>query len=324
MVHTILSLGLSYAALHLFVMASAAAAAAVAIVPKNAVITGANRGIGMELCRQLLALGDNGSHADSHNNDSRSANNIRDNVYSTIYAVCRKSSSGLASLAEAYPARLRIVEGIDVTDDEAPAKLRRVLPPEAVPVHLLVHNAGAYGPPQTYATPSDMYRSQAVEDVTPAQMRYALELNTVGVLAITQALLPNLRSAAAAAASSPPFFSSSSSPSSKLVIISSAMGSIADNGSGGHYAYRAAKAAANMVGRTLSVDLRDDGIAVAMIHPGFVHTDFGGEGQPARPGQRPVRDGARGVLDAIGCLTLETTGSFLHGNYGEGVKPVPW
>ena len=50
----------------------------------------------------------------------------------------------------------------------------------------------------------------------------------------------------------------------KVMIISSVMGSIKDNTSGGHYAYRASKAAINMVGKSLAVDLKDSNIAVGM------------------------------------------------------------
>ncbi|KAG7364444.1 short-chain alcohol dehydrogenase-like protein [Nitzschia inconspicua] len=93
------------------------------------------------------------------------------------------------------------------------------------------------------------------------------------------------------------------------------MGSIAENTLGRHHGYRTAKAAVNMVGKSLSVDLKDDNIAVGMrIHLGFLLTDFGGEHQTEpRPGQRSVKDGAKGVIDAIQALTMETTGFFLHG-----------
>lgn len=57
---------------------------------------------------------------------------------------------------------------------------------------------------------------------------------------------------------------------SKIANITSRMGSIADNDSGGRYGYRASKAAFNALGRSLAIDLKDRGIAVAQLHPGYV------------------------------------------------------
>jgi len=61
-----------------------------------------------------------------------------------------------------------------------------------------------------------------------------------------------------------------------------------------------------------------------LVHPGYVYTGFGGIGAPKRPGQRDVDESTRGVIEAIEKTTLTTTGSFFHGNYGEGVRTLPW
>ena len=50
------------------------------------------------------------------------------------------------------------------------------------------------------------------------------------------------------------------------------MGSIEDNGSGGMYGYRMSKCAVNAMGKSLSVDLKEKGIAVGILHPGYVRT----------------------------------------------------
>lgn len=55
-----------------------------------------------------------------------------------------------------------------------------------------------------------------------------------------------------------------------------------------------------------------------------MYTGFGGIGAPKRPGQRDVDESTQGVLEAIDKTTMDTTGSFFHGNYGEGVKTMPW
>ena len=107
----------------------------------------------------------------------------------------------------------------------------------------------------------------------------------------------------------------------KIGIVTSRMGSITDNTSGRLYGYRMSKAAANMLGASLAQDLKERGIAVALLHPGMVNTQL----VPNLP--ESVRDqliepeeAARGLLARMDALTLETTGKFWHAN-GE---VLPW
>jgi NAD(P)-dependent dehydrogenase (short-subunit alcohol dehydrogenase family) len=93
------------------------------------------------------------------------------------------------------------------------------------------------------------------------------------------------------------------------------MGSIADNASGGYYAYRMSKAALNMMSRSLAVDLRGDGILSVVINPGWVQTDMGGANAPT-----PVGDSVRGILTQIDAATLEQSGEFLNWKGGR----YPW
>ena len=72
------------------------------------------------------------------------------------------------------------------------------------------------------------------------------------------------------------------------------------------------------------MDLRDDNIAIGLIHPGYVYTGFGGVDAERRPGQRDVDESVKGVLEAVDLVSLENSGSFWHGNYGEGVQPINW
>ena len=93
------------------------------------------------------------------------------------------------------------------------------------------------------------------------------------------------------------------------------MGSIADNTSGGSYGYRMSKAAVNAAGVSLARDLEDSGIAVVLLHPGYVRTDMtGGSGQvePA--------EAAAGLLARLDELDLAATGTFRHAS-GES---LPW
>ena len=100
-----------------------------------------------------------------------------------------------------------------------------------------------------------------------------------------------------------------------MAIITSRMGSIADNNSGGRYGYRMSKAAVNMAGRSLATDLAGNGVAVVVLHPGFVRTEMTGF-----QGLIDSSESAAGLIDRIDQLTLETSGSFWHAN-GES---LPW
>lgn len=74
---------------------------------------------------------------------------------------------------------------------------------------------------------------------------------------------------------------------------------------GGSYAYRASKAAVLNLGRNLATDLAPDGIAVSILHPGWVQTDMGGAAAEISPDAA-----ARGILDRLDVLTVQTTGRF--------------
>ena len=283
---------------------------------QNVVITGANKGLGLELCRQLLS------------NDR----------YGAIYALCRKTSPALTELAS-NDEKLKVVEGLDLLKEDAfdggsaVTTALQTASDSPTPVHLLIHNAGAYGPPdESLVSVQDVFHSQNLDTITPHRMMYAFQLNAMAPLFVTKALLPNLR---AAVANTDKEEKEDDSVVVKVAILSSLVGSIADNTSGGAYAYRAAKTAVNMIGKSLSHDLpkalsnQDQDtpaakVAVGLVHPGFVFTDFAPNAEPM-PGQRPVDVSAQGVLQAIHeHITVETSGQFWHGNYGEGVKPCDW
>ncbi len=212
----------------------------------KAMVVGANRGIGLELCRQLKERGD------------------------AVIGTCRSASPALASLG------VRVESGVDVTDDASVKALAARIAGEALDV--LVLNAGVLDNVSLSTLDIDSIRRQ-------------FEVNAIGPLRVAAALLPNLRAG------------------SKLAIVTSRMGSIADNGSGGHYGYRMSKAAANMAGVSLAHDLKPGGVAVVMLHPGFVRTDLTRGRGDCDP---PVA--ARGLIERIDRLTPEATGTFVHAN----------
>jgi NAD(P)-dependent dehydrogenase (short-subunit alcohol dehydrogenase family) len=251
----------------------------------TAAVTGGNRGLGLEIVKHLA----------------------ESSQYQKVFAMCRKSSNGLNDLQEMLKGKCEIVvvESIDVSKDEVATTIQEKL--SGNKIDLLINNAGGYdSDPTKHGSIQEFFQSQKLEKLKMADMQECFEINSLGPLRVTQALLS----------------SKALEEGSKVVVISSLMGSINDNTSGGHYAYRASKAAANMIFKSLSVDLKAQGIVVGIIHPGMVETGF--TGGHAVNGTHSVESSTLGVLQAVDSLNLENTGSFIHGNYGEGLKPCPW
>ena len=177
------------------------------------------------------------------------------------------------------------VEPLDVTDDDSVAGFAAALDGESVDV--LINNAG-YG-----------VRSRPLEQVDFGEMQYFFDVNTLGPLRLTRALLPSLRAGG----------------DRKVVNITSRMGSIEDNSSGKAYEYRASKAALNMATKSLAIDYEDDGFVCVVLHPGWVQTDMGGAGAPVKP-----EDSISGMLRVIDRLSPDDNGDFLDFT-GES---IPW
>jgi len=215
-------------------------------------VTGANRGIGLALCRQLSERGD------------------------AVIAACRHSNPELDGLG------VRVIDGVDVTDDASVAALRDALGDEKIDV--LVNNAG-------------ILRSDTLDTVDYDDMIDQYQVNTIAPLRVTRALLDNLAEGA------------------RVAIVTSRVGSIADNGSGNNYGYRCSKTAANMVGMNLHHDLSPRGIAVGLLHPGYVATDMTGGAGNATP-----MESARGLIQRLDELNLGNSGRFWH---AEGYE-LPW
>jgi NAD(P)-dependent dehydrogenase (short-subunit alcohol dehydrogenase family) len=104
-------------------------------------------------------------------------------------------------------------------------------------------------------------------------------------------------------------------PCAKVAVVSSNMGRLSLEDASGMVAYRASKAAVNKVFQCLAVDLRGEGVAVAMLHPGWVRTDMGGPGADL-----DVATSAAGLRKVLDELSLATTGRF-HGYDG---TQLPW
>ena len=210
-------------------------------------ITGANRGIGLELVRQLKARGED------------------------IIATCRSSSPELNALS------VRVETGIDITSGDSVIKLKENLNDSKIDV--LIQNAG-------------IAEFNSLSNLDPQSIVHQFEVNALSPLCYVQTMLSNL------------------SKSAKIALISSRMGSIADNSSGGSYGYRMSKVALCMAGKSLAVDLKPKGIAVAILHPGLVSTRMTGF---TSNGIQP-KESVTGLIRRIDELTLENTGTFWHSN----------
>ena len=120
------------------------------------------------------------------------------------------------------------------------------------------------------------------------------------------------------------FDTSSPTAGARVGFLTSRMGSIADNGSGGHYAYRMSKTALNMGAKNLSVELKDKNVAVGLLHPGLVATDMTADfGVTAGEGNCVSSETSASGLIAVmeEKVSLENTGGFWHAVTKE---ELPW
>jgi NAD(P)-dependent dehydrogenase (short-subunit alcohol dehydrogenase family) len=215
------------------------------------VVTGANRGIGLELCLLFADRGD------------------------AVIAVCR------SAVEELRQPGITIIEGIDVGQDDCGQKLTAAIGTQTVDI--LVNNAG-------------VLTSETLADLDYERMRLQYEVNALGPLRVTQALLPNMPAGG------------------KVLLLTSRVGSVGDNSSGGNYGYRMSKAAANMAGKNLAVELKDQDIAVGILHPGLVATKM-----TSGSGIDPETSAAN-LIARIDELCMDNSGTFWH---AEGYE-LPW
>ncbi len=223
-----------------------------------ALVTGANRGIGLEVVRQLVREG------------------------FTAIMGSRDRDKG-----EAAAEGLDEVEvlALDVADAASVEQLRGSLADDFGRLDVLVNNAAIH-----YDT------GQSGVDADLEVVREALDTNLLGAWRTTQACLPLLRS----------------SPHPRVVNVSSGAGSLAEMGAGTP-AYSVSKAALNAMTRVLAAELKDDGVLVNSVCPGWVATDMGGAGG------RPVEDGAASVMWGVLLADDGPTGGFFRDG-----RPLDW
>ena len=193
-----------------------------------------------------------------------------------VIAVCRKSSAQLNELG------IEIIDGVDVSKPDGISHLSNSI--ESRNIDVLINNAG-------------ILRGQSFANFNYEAMLDQFQVNTLGPLRITEALHGNLKSG------------------SKIAMLSSRMGSIADNSSGGAYGYRMSKCALNSACKSLAIDLKPQGIAIAILHPGWVETDMTNQS-----GEITTDISAQRLSQRIDQLTIDNSGTFWHSN-GE---ILPW
>ena len=215
-------------------------------------VVGANRGIGLELCKQYKQEG------------------------CEVVATCRTPSKELNKLS------IQFIEKVDAASFEDLQKAASKIGEGSVDI--LIHNAG-------------IWRTETWEDLNFETIQEQFLINTLGPLKSIKAFYSTLRDAA------------------KIGVLTSRMGSIADNDSGSRYGYRMSKAALNMGLKSLSIDLKDEAKAIAILHPGYVRTDM-----TDHKGLIDTTESVMGLRKVIGQLNMHNSGSFWHTN-GE---QIPW
>ncbi|MFT6778622.1 MAG: NAD(P)-dependent dehydrogenase (short-subunit alcohol dehydrogenase family) [Paraglaciecola sp.] len=218
----------------------------------NVIITGANRGMGLEFVKQYMAKGD------------------------TVYALCRNSSD------ELNKSGAKIFDKVDVGNPECLDKFLPTL--SDFKIDLLINNAGVLA-------------NESLDDMSAATLEYQFRVNAMGPVMVTQMLKQQLVKGA------------------KVAMITSRMGSVTDNTSGGYYGYRMSKAALNIAGVSLAHDLKEQEVAVALLHPGYVQTEM-----VNNSGDISAAVAVDRLMQRIEELNMSNTGTFWHSN-GE---VLPW
>ncbi|KGG14137.1 Short-chain dehydrogenase/reductase (SDR) [Prochlorococcus sp. MIT 0601] len=178
---------------------------------------------------------------------------------------------------------VRVESGVDVTSGTSVLSLRNKL--KGLNIDVLIHNAG-------------IAEFNSLSNLDPESVTRQFEVNALSPLCFTQAFLENM------------------GLGSKVALMTSRMGSIDDNTSGGSYGYRMSKVALCMAGKSLSIDLKSRGIAVAILHPGLVSTRMTGFTRNGITTKKSVN----GLIARLDSLTLQNSGTFWHSN-GE---VLPW
>ena len=238
--------------------------------PSSVVVTGCNRGIGLELVRQLLAMPSPPRH---------------------LFATYRNSATAVELLELATTSPSLHALQLEVTDTDAHAalvaKVQEVVGDGGL--NLLINNAG-------------MLQRSDLKSTTPEEMTANFQTNCVGPLFLTRAFLPLLQKAGGSQTGQ-----GKSVDKSAIVMTSSILASIGEvaNTGSSSYSYRCSKAALNMATASLAADLAASPMLVVAVHPGWVQTDMGGPKAAIS-----TKDSVAAMLETFTKLSEEDHGAF--------------
>ncbi|CAL1683939.1 unnamed protein product [Lasius platythorax] len=248
---------------------------------RSILITGCNRGLGLGLVKHLAER------------TPRPPDNI--------FATCRDASKAteLRALAD-KSSNIHIIE-IDLTNTDGYKRIVDTVSEKVngAGLNLLFNNAGI----SSKFTRLGLVKEQQIID--------AFLVNTVAPIMLTKAFLPLLKTAAKNAKDKTEL----SVRRAAVINMTSILGSIAENNDGGFYPYRCSKAALNAATKSMSIDLKTDGILVTCLHPGWVRTDLGGNNAPM-----DIDTSVNSILNTLNSLTEKHTGCFIQYNG----KILPW
>lgn len=231
---------------------------------KVAIVTGANRGIGLEICRQLAA---------------------HDDVQVLLTSRNRRAGAQAA-------ARLQEAGGdvhyhhLEVTDQNSIRRLVKDVADRYGRADILVNNAAIY-----------LDSGMNVTEIDSGLVRQTLETNFFGPLRLCQMLIPLMQR----------------HNYGRVVNVSSSMGALSTM-RGGALAYRASKAALNVLTRVLSAELQGQNILINSVDPGWVRSDMGGP--------RATRTLAQGADSVVWLALLPDDGP--NGGFFRDREPVAW
>jgi len=247
--------------------------------PRSILITGCNRGIGLELVKQYLKLDPPPTHLLATYRDPDSSEELLQ---------LAKDNTGLKALKFDVAKRDTFASFVKEVSDVVGVENG---------LNLVIHNAGYMAP------------NRELEKISPEDMIQSFEVNCVGPLFLTRELLPLLKTAIK------PDLPKFRIDQAASVLMSTAVASIAENSGGGLYPYRCSKTALNMAMQSLSVDLKDTGILIMSMHPGWVQTRMGGPNALI-----DTETCCKTMIETLDQLSEKDHGAFLRYNN----TSIPW
>ncbi|KAG7667227.1 putative C-factor [Nannochloris sp. 'desiccata'] len=164
-----------------------------------------------------------------------------------VVAACRQPDAAKEKLQQ-IEGEIAITQ-LDVASPTSIEKWASEVQQLAPHVDVLINNAGVYG------------ERINLDTVTSQHMLEVFQINTIGPLIVVQQLRKHA-------------LLGGSKGSTIIANVTSKVGSIADNKSGGGYAYRSSKSALNIITKSLSIDLESENVVATLLHPGYVKTDM--------------------------------------------------